>query len=224
MKQRKGNGQRSKKNRSKKSGPPLSLVSPFAPMMNRTFRYNDTWSATEAALGAGVFYSFSPSSLYDPNSTGVGHQPMYYDQLFTATGPYTKYLALSTLLTLNISNISANVMTGVIYASANNTSPASLAQALEKPWSIRFMLAGNTGGPCVRTLKFAVPHHTAMGITKQHLLTDDYYAGVYNGSPSVNAFINIYLASTAIGAGAITANFELDINANCYALGNTSTS
>jgi hypothetical protein len=41
---------------------------------------------TEAAAGAGVQYVFGLNNLYDPDVTGAGHQPMYYDQLFTQQG------------------------------------------------------------------------------------------------------------------------------------------
>lgn len=223
---RKGNGKsKQKKNSKSRARSNVKAVGPFPPLVNRTFRYNDYWSATEAATGTGVFYAMSTSALNDPNSTGVGHQPMYYDQMFSATGPYLKFLALSTTAIMDVANLSIYPMMCCVYASANNTTPASLTQALEKPYSRRFMIAGNTGGPCAKRVVFSFPHERALGVTKQHLLTDDYYAGVYNASPSVNCFLNFYAVTIAgTGAGAITINWELDINANCYSLGNQSTS
>lgn len=61
---------------------------PFAKLA--TLRYSET---VNLAGTAGILqrYAFSANSVYDPNNTGGGHQPMGYDQWTTL---YNKYVVL----------------------------------------------------------------------------------------------------------------------------------
>lgn len=45
-----------------------------------TLRYSEIIPVTGAAAGVGVVNSFRANSIYDPNFTGVGHQPMGHDE------------------------------------------------------------------------------------------------------------------------------------------------
>lgn len=67
-----------------------------------------------STLGAIGTYSFSCNSLFDPNQTGGGHQPMYYDQ-FTAL--YTKYTVFASKIKatfLTTSTTNNNVAVGIL--------------------------------------------------------------------------------------------------------------
>jgi hypothetical protein len=56
-----------------------------------TLRYSERVSITLNGSGLGQ-YVFSANGLFDPNITGVGHQPMYFDQI---SALYNHYLVLS---------------------------------------------------------------------------------------------------------------------------------
>lgn len=69
---------------------PKSIVSTgigFPKKLLMTHKYQETFQLTNTA---GVFnsYFFSANGLFDPNSTGTGHQPMYYDQLVALYNHY----------------------------------------------------------------------------------------------------------------------------------------
>lgn len=52
------------------------------PMRYRTtLRYVEMSTSISSVLGAMGKYTFSANSCFDPNTTGAGHQPMYFDQL-----------------------------------------------------------------------------------------------------------------------------------------------
>lgn len=63
-------------------------------------KYVDTFTTT-AAAGAGLpmFYQFRANSTYDPDYTGVGHQPLYRDEMYTQ---YTNYTVLSATIKITI--------------------------------------------------------------------------------------------------------------------------
>lgn len=95
--------------------------------------------------GAAASYVFSCNGLYDPNITGTGHQPLYFDQ-FTAlydhycvigSKIHVKVVAASDLNTPTLINLYIDDNASVVA-----TSPLSLAeQSLAKP--IQYLWNGN---------------------------------------------------------------------------------
>lgn len=70
---------------------PRSNVSAFPKMYVTSLRYCETVNLT-SSLDAPAVYSWRPDGLYDPNYTGTGHQPLYFDQLMAL---YFEYGVLS---------------------------------------------------------------------------------------------------------------------------------
>lgn len=56
--------------------------------MTITHKYRELVQLSTAAGGMGR-YSFSCNGMFDPNLTGTGHQPMYFDQLSALYNHYT---------------------------------------------------------------------------------------------------------------------------------------
>ena len=74
----------------------------FPDRMVTKLRYVDNFNLTGSAgvVGANVFRL---NSCFDPDLTGVGHQPMYFDQFCGAagTGPYGRYRVTSAKATVS---------------------------------------------------------------------------------------------------------------------------
>ena len=74
----------------------------FPDRMVTKLRYVDNFNLTGAAgvVGANVFRF---NSCFDPDLSGVGHQPMYFDQFCgaTGTGPYGRYRVTSAKATVS---------------------------------------------------------------------------------------------------------------------------
>ena len=52
----------------------------FPDTLQTTLRYQETLSLSSTS-GSLFGYIYNLNGLYDPNHTGVGHQPLYFDQL-----------------------------------------------------------------------------------------------------------------------------------------------
>jgi len=192
-------------------------------LWRKPLRYIETVTLNEAALGSGAFNAYTPSSLYDPNNTGAGHQPMYFDQICSSSGPYTQYRTYFTRAKITFANFSTSAANIGWYVSPNGSTPASGLQALEKPFGDWTWLSGTNAGNAVKTFTVSIPHSRALGVTEEHLRNDDYYAGSYNSSPSKNFFLVVY----AYGAAAVSNMYctvELDIDSEFFSLTNTSIS
>lgn len=84
-----------------------------------THRYRETVSSTSTAGGIGN-YVFRANSLFDPNLTGVGHQPMYKDQMALI---YNYYTVIGSKITVRatqsgVTNVAATVS---IYVDSDST-------------------------------------------------------------------------------------------------------
>lgn len=77
---------------------PRSMGSGIPDRITTTLKYYEAVSRTSTA-GAFTSYFFSANGLYDPNTTGTGHQPMYFDQL---TSMYNHYIVHSSYIAVKI--------------------------------------------------------------------------------------------------------------------------
>lgn len=218
---------KSKRTKSKPKSQRLSVspfVGPFPPRMIRDLRYVEWISMTESAAQVGAYYVFTPSSLYDPNNTGTGGQPMYFDQLCTSSGPYLRYRALRTRAKLHFINQSASEpVWAAAYWAPQLTTPSSFLQVMEKPTTKIFTLGsgGSTSGyGYSKVVNFDIPHHTALGITKRHLMDDETYAGAYNSSPSGNWALVVAVFATGASPATVSVAVDFTITAEFYSLGN----
>ncbi len=210
----KGNGPRGRRYPGEKL---LKAVSPFPPHQIRRFKYSERYALNEAAAAAGAYQVMAISSLYDPDSSGVGHQPLYFDQLFSSTGPYTQYRVLSCDVRVTFTSAVAAPATVGLYFQPSVTGPTSLAQAMEKPMSKWNWVSGSTGGPSVTVLTARADVASVLGVTKQHLRNDDYYAGAYNSGPTKPAYAILWMYGTTVTAS-IYCTVELDFVADCFTL------
>lgn len=79
--------------------------------------------------GAGLIYkTFTGNDVYDPDYTGTGHQPTYYDQL---SAIYAKVKVLSSQITVTVKNTQANLGWFAIYPTRSN-SPLSDANGIKQ--------------------------------------------------------------------------------------------
>lgn len=191
------------------------VVSAFAPMTYRTLKYTDNKMLTEVAAGAGAFNSYALNGMYDPDFTGVGGQPMWYDQLLTVTGPYLKYRVTAATVTVTF----ANNVAGNVYcfwnATVSSSFPASLIAAQQKPMSRFAILSPTTSGKGQRTFRLRLDIARVLGITKTHLLNDDYYSGNYAANPLSIAYLQLGVYAAPGGAVVAQLNYSLEIDFHC---------
>lgn len=70
-----------------KATPRKSLRAPLPAKLQVKLKYFDTWTLDPAAGVIGT-YVFRANDMYDPNLTGIGHQPRGFDQLMTMYDHY----------------------------------------------------------------------------------------------------------------------------------------
>lgn len=97
-----------------------------------TLKYHDVASINPGAGTIG-YYSFSANGLYDPNITGTGHQPMYFDQF---SDMYDHYVVLRSYVSaiFYMQTVAASTMTtvGILLDDNNAVGSVSLDDLMEQ--------------------------------------------------------------------------------------------
>lgn len=165
-------------------------LQPFPSRYICKMKYCESLNGVGGPTGAGYGnYQFLANSIYDPNATGVGHQPYGMD---TLTALYNRYRVISCSYVINgtVTNAGTEVnsVIGVLSANEGATVSGGINEFQENPRS-KFITqyVGNE-----KTLKGKVYIPALVGRTKSQYMADDRYQAQTNASPVENAVMNIY--------------------------------
>lgn len=100
-----------------------------------TVRYVELVNVTLAS-GIGK-YIFSANALYDPNVSGTGHSPLYFDQL---TGMYNHYTVLSSKVSVEICY--NGILGASLYCDDDTSTQSSVNTAAEMPGAVSTLTNG----------------------------------------------------------------------------------
>lgn len=138
-------------------------------------------------------FQLNLNSLYDPNRSGVGHQPYGYDPLSQL---YNRYRVISCGWRLNRPILSSANPAVLCAMPSNDTGItfASLDEWKENPRTkyISIQPGANNGS---LTGKCYLP--ALIGRTKDQYMADDQYQAVITTSPTENAILYVFLADFA---------------------------
>jgi len=169
----------------------------FPDTLTTKLKYADWFNVTGSAGAVGNSV-FQLNSLWDPETTGVGHQPMYFDQLCGASGsaPYARYRVKGATIKVTYSMVSppalavANVgpvLVGVIAQRSNILLAGSTSSLLETN-NTKFQLLGDKGsGSSSVTVYNRYNPKIDFGIDPE----DDTLAAAHNASPSLGWFAHV---------------------------------
>lgn len=107
----------------------------FPKQLMNTLSYTELVSVTVTAGTPGLSYAWVANGLYDPNRTGIGHQPLYFDQLAAI---YNHYTVLRSRIRVTLGYPTVAGVTSVVatlYLDDDNTPKTDALQAAEMPFA-----------------------------------------------------------------------------------------
>lgn len=123
-------------------------LGPFPSKRQATFKYAELLDFTLTS-GKGS-YQYSCNGMYDPNITGVGHQPMYFDEVMAV---YNHYTVISSKIKITPAVSSLPIFVSILID--DDTTPAlpNTTTALERPGVVtKYCSQGvNTSPPLYKT-------------------------------------------------------------------------
>jgi hypothetical protein len=165
-------------------------------------------------VGAADVNAFSLNSLYDPNVTGAGTQPKFYDTLLGAAGgtaPYDTYIVVRSHVRVTLQNSSTTSMFAYVqvYSDTSGISPTCpIYEYLEVPNLLKVPLpsASQSGGN--RVVEFDVDIAKFLGA--EDILDNDNCRAQYDANPGRQVYMDVGFRSTT-DSGTVTFSYTVEI-------------
>ncbi len=172
-------------------------VQTFPNVMRCSMRY--AWTGNMAtATGVNTVQVFRLNSLYDPDFTGAGAQPKYFDTLCAASGstaPYAYYRVRRTHFRVTFMNPSTtSTAAGYAFAQVYNTNPMStsstIADLFETVNCRAAPLATSGNGPfSIVGIEGSVDHAKLWAVKDWE--DDEDFVAPYNSNPAAVSFVQV---------------------------------
>lgn len=189
----------------------------FPDKLRTRLRYADTFQ-----LSTGVTnWVFRMNSLYDPDLSGSGHSPRYFDQLCGSSGIYSKYRVLGSKAKITFTEFTpsvagtANIGPTLVYAETSNNSSlvyGSGTDVMESSGAKYAVLQDKAGGNNVKTLTQTFSVERDCGVNA----TDDTVSALYNNSPGNSVFLHFGKIDYGSTSSVVTVFVELEYYAEFY--------
>jgi len=157
-------------------------------------RYAEVITLTSASNGVGK-YCFRMNSIFDPDQTGTGHQPYYYDQL---SALYNRYTVLGSKLTCEFSVQPSAIATaqpsGPCVIGVVTDDDASIGSTvttlLEQQNSKTTIIGGGNSGPATKKMSVTFSPERDLGLARD----DDTVGAAFGANPSKQWYGFIFAA------------------------------
>lgn len=165
----------------------------------RTLRYSEIVQLSVSS-GFGSFL-FSANGMYDPNTTGLGHQPMGFDQLMAV---YNHYHVIASSITVTCCQPLAfndNYQMAIVLAPSTSTSTiGDIATACEQEGAVFRTLSANTNltAPLRKSWKW-----------KSTFYDKSADGGQSGSNPAEQSFYQIFVNDVALSTFSL--NLKVDI-------------
>lgn len=153
--------------------------SPFPRTRLVRHRYVENVSFPGGAAGAARQYVFVANDMFDPNFTGVGHQPMYRDEM---QAKYDFYTVLRAYIKVTFDQSDANMQNYGLVLGQDTTVVTTPSTMKEQYSATKPIVASRRNGPLTLTKVY-----DAMKVNKttmSGILSDDTQKVASGGSPS----------------------------------------
>jgi len=162
-----------------------------------THKYEEIISLT-STTGALATYRFNANGMYDPNTSGTGHQPLFFDQM---TALYNHYTVIGSRITLTVMNQTSSGVAGtvgVIYNDDTATAYTDITGFGEQSAGRTRMIPGGANTTFVLGLKYSAKKTFGGSI-----LSNTSLQGTASANPSEASYFDIGYQCTGTGTNAL---------------------
>jgi len=184
------------KQRRRKPNRRTALVQPRSYPIPLSYEYTGRYFDTGVFLNPGIaspsYQVFNLSSLFDPDTTGTGHQPIGFDQMMPLYDHYTVHAA-EVVVHMTSNDATYGQLCAVALSDTSST-PSNMGTAIENGRCTYQILGPRGGCKDTVTLRIAVSQSQFF---KRDVFDGDKYMGTSSTSPSDAIFCHVGLQGYA---------------------------
>lgn len=168
----------------------------FPTRWKRTLNYVEKIILNPADAGLSAFHVFIANGCHDPSVTGVGHQPLGFDEIMQGYNRFTVIGAKITA-TFNANTATAGTQPVICGIDVSDTTAgiADVTTIMEQGRAkYKTMAAQGMGGPAVVNVTQAVSVKKFLGITQ--VLGEDNLQGTQSSDPIRQIYFKVFAADT----------------------------
>lgn len=154
VKKSKSTTRKSKSTRVPRNRAIINVGQGFPKKMVMSHKYSEVVVPT-CTSGALSTYTFSCNGMYDPNITGTGHQPMYFDQLGALYDHYTVIGSKCTFKITHLVTTNYSARVGAFINDDSTVTPGTMNALTENSLSKHRLLAAGQLVPVIFQLKWS---------------------------------------------------------------------
>lgn len=175
------------------------------PAVKRAQLVYSTLTDIPITTGAGV-YQFSTNGLYDPNITGTGIQPLYFDQIMAI---WNHYMVESSYIEIQpVFDDAAHSIVMALYIEDDTTTSSSIAGAMMRPGAVSDCI--NTFGSTTTTLRIGWNLKRAFGNVSQN---SGPFRGDASKNPDEQQYFTVFVNDKNLIASNLTVRVRIVFNA-----------
>lgn len=187
---------------------------PLPPKFTCKHRYvEDTTIQLDPTGVAPVIYSFRANSLYDPNYSGVGHQPLGFDQIMPF---YNHYTVIGAKIKVQFFNCDTSLLVpqiAGIYMNGEQTPTLANWQTLAEQGNLTYgSMAMNNANTTLTSLALTKTFSARKYFGRRGILTEDDFRGTSTTNPAEQAYFHIFVcpSDNATNTGVVRALVEIE--------------
>lgn len=152
--------------------------------------YYETQLSLSGAAGTVQSYVFSGNGMFDPNITGVGHQPMGFDNMMAF---YEHYVVDRCHCQVTVVSNVAQAQRVVLYVNPDTTPVTPFSNIIENGLAVTKVVEGKSeaGYHTIKTMELAMDIPTLYGKTLAEIRADSELRGTAAANPTEQSYFVI---------------------------------
>lgn len=159
---------------------------------------------SEASPGVGFAWSFRVNSLFDPDFTGTGVQPLGFDQ-FSAL--YGRYAVIHSKYEVTFANTTSLPVRIGFFLSPQSTVPSAAATWSAQPFSKSTSLGAVGSGRDVIVLSGSTNLFTELGVTQRQYQDEADFSATTSANPLRVLYLHVFAHAMTAAGNATVATF-----------------
>ena len=153
--------------------------------------YSELFAITYAGFGTPGIYQFRVNSIFDPNLTGVGHQPLGHDQLGLI---YQRYRVRGMSYNISFANTEAKNAEVMISLRPNAAYSTVIETVRESAYTVYKTMLGEDGtSAAYKRAKGFAKVSKLRGVARGVVNFDDQYQALIGANPALVPVLTIYV-------------------------------